>query len=334
MMTKDDATRRLAGSLVREETMAGVNGSGWRRALRRRSAALGVAAALAGLVATTSPAHAAGTHQRMFASPEAAVEALITAARADRTAELVRVLGPEARKLVVSGDPVADKRGRAKFAAAFGEKHTIETASDGRATLVIGDDEWPFPIPIVRQDGAWRFDTGAGEREILRRRIGRNELDAIEVCRAYVDAQREYAAKDRNGDGILEYAQKFVSAPGRQDGLYWRPRPGEPESPIGPLMARARAEGYAAQPYHGYFFRILKGQGKAAPGGAYSYLARNRMIGGFALVAYPAQYGASGVMTFIVNQDGVVYERNLGRDTAALARRMTVFDPDPSWAKP
>ena len=304
------------------------------RALRRRGAAFCVAAALAVLVAAASPALAAAVRQKTFPSPDAAVEALVTAVRADRTADLIKIFGPEGKKLVVSGDAVADKQGREKFATAFGEKHEIETAADGTATLVIGDNQWPFPIPIVQRSGRWQFDTQAGEQEILSRRIGRNELDAIEVCRAYVDAQREYASRDRNGDGILEYAQKFTSAAGKEDGLYWQPQPGQPESPMGPLVARAHAEGYAVQPYHGYYFRILKGQGKDAPGGTYSYMAKDRMIGGFALVAYPAQYGASGVMTFIVNQDGAVYEKNLGRNTAAIARRMAVFDPDVSWKKP
>ena len=315
------------------ETMTGVTWDELRRSLRRRGAMLAMAAVLVTLVAAASPALAAEAQQRAFPSPEAAVEALVTAVRADRTADLIKIFGPEGWKLVVSGDPVADEQGREKFVATFDEKHKIEKSGDSKATLVIGDDQWPFPIPIVQRGGAWQFDTQAGEQEILSRRIGRNELDAIEVCRAYVDAQREYASRDRNGDGILEYAQKFTSTAGKEDGLYWQSQPGEPASPMGPLVARAHAEGYAVQPYHGYYFRILKGQGKHAPGGAYSYMAKDRMIGGFALVAFPAQYGASGIMTFIVNQDGVVYEKNLGRNTAAIARRMTVFNPDASWTK-
>jgi hypothetical protein len=234
---------------------------------------------------------------------------------------------------VTSGDPVADKQARQKFVAAYDRKHEIEKDGDARAILVIGDEQWPLPIPIAQVAGGWHFDAAAGKREILRRRIGRNELSAIEVCRAYVDAQHDYASKDRNGDGILEYAQKFVSTKGKQDGLYWEVKPGELESPVGPQMASARAEGYQRQPYHGYYYKILKGQGKDAPGGAYSYLAEKRMIGGFALVAFPAQYGVSGIMTFIVNQDGVVYQKNLGRNTAGIARGMKVFNPDTSWAK-
>ena len=298
--------------------------------LRRGAAVLIVALALA---AISLPAFAAGVQQKGFATPEAAVDALVAAARSDRTSELVRLLGPDSGALVTSGDPVADKQARQKFVAAYDLKHAIEKDGDAKAILVIGDEQWPLPIPIMQAKGGWRFDTAEGKQEILRRRIGRNELSTIEVCRAYVDAQREYASKDRNGDGILEYAQKFVSTKGKEDGLYWQVEPGELESPMGPLFASARAEGYRRQPYHGYYYRILTGQGKDAPGGAYSYLAGKRMIGGFALVAYPAQYGASGVMTFIVNQDGVVYQKNLGRDTAKIARGMTVFNPDSSWTK-
>ncbi len=297
--------------------------------IRQRGAVVLIVALV--LIALPLPAFAKASQQKTFATAESAVEALVSAARSDRTADLVRLLGPEGGPLVTSGDPVADKRARRQFVAEYDQKHEIEKDGDARAILVIGDEQWPLPIPIARADGAWHFDAAAGQREILRRRVGRNELSAIEVCRAYVDAQHDYASKDRNGDGILEYAQKFVSTKGKQDGLYWEVKPGELESPVGPLMASARAEGYERQPYHGYYYKILKAQGKDAPGGAYSYLAGKRMIGGFALVAFPAQYGVSGVMTFIVNQDGVVYQKNLGRDTARIARTMTVFNPDPSW---
>jgi len=312
--------------------MMGMSWSDLGSLMRRRGAVLCVAAGLMGLA--PQPAWAAGVQQRSFASPEAAVDALVAAARTDRTAELARLLGPEGKKLVASGDPVADKEGRAKFVAAYMKQHEISRTGDATATVIVGDEQWPLPIPIVRQGGAWRFDTKAGEQEILARRIGRNELNAIEVCRAYVDAQREYASKDRNNDGLLEYAQKFTSAKGKQDGLYWPVKPGEPESPIGALVASAHAEGYKREPYHGYYYKILKGQGKGAPGGAYSYMAKNRMIGGFALVAFPAQYGNSGIMTFIVNQDGVVYEKNLGPKTSSIARAITAFDPDSTWKTP
>lgn len=288
-----------------------------------------------------SASGAAAVQIRSFVSPEQATDALVTAARADRTADLLAILGPDGRKLIFSGDPVADRDGREEFVAAYDKAHKIETPDEGRAVLVIGEDEWPLPIPIVRHDGAWRFESKAGEQEILNRRIGRNELSAIEVCRAYVDAQREYATKDRNHDGLLEYARKFVSSKGKRDGLYWPATAAEEASPLGPLVASARAEGYGRKesggkraPYHGYYYRILTGQGKDAPSGAHDYLIRGHMIGGFALVAFPARYGSSGVMTFIVNQDGVVYQKNLGPNAAKIARTMTTYNPDASWKTP
>ncbi len=236
-----------------------------------------------------------------------------------------------------SGDPVADKDARAHFAARYDEAHKIEKEGDDKAVLVIGKEDYPTPIPILRQGDRWRFDTKAGEEEILDRRIGRNELSTIAVCRAFVEAQRDYASKDRTDPGIREYAQKFRSSPGRHDGLYWQATPDEEESPLGPLVASAQAEGYGKhpagkpQPYHGYYYKILTRQGKDAPGGAYSYVANGHMIGGFALVAFPAEYGNSGVKTFIVNQDGKIYEKDLGPDTARAASRMTVFNPDATW---
>jgi hypothetical protein len=315
----------------------------WReiaRRLRLGALALAIAAALAA-PSLWQPAFAGGAQQRGFASPEEAASALVAAARAGSATELLRILGPDGRKLVRSGDPVADKGGRGRFVGAYDKLNSIDRQGDDKAVLVIGEEHWPFAIPMVRQGTAWRFDTKAGAAEILARRIGRNELNAIEVCRAYVDAQREYASKDRNGDGLLEYAQKFVSSPGQQDGLYWPAQPGDEASPLGPLVASARAEGYGGKgrrggrtPYHGYYYRILKRQGPAAPGGAHDYIANGRMIGGFALVAFPAEYRASGIMTFVVNQDGVVYEKNLGSDGAALARRMTTFNPDSTWKAP
>lgn len=295
--------------------------------------AFGIAVAL-----PPSSARAVAPAQQSFSSPESAVAALVAANRADDTAALLKILGPRGRKLVISGDPVADRQGRSRFVAAYGRQHSIERQGADKAVLLIGETRWPFPIPLVAQKKRWRFDTAAGAREILARRIGRNELDAIEVCRAYVDAQRDYAAKDRTGDGLREYAQKFGSTPGKHDGLYWPVKQGEEASPLGPLVAEAHAEGYGGRgkhaPYHGYYYKILTKQGRHAPGGAHDYLAHGHMIGGFALVAYPAQYGASGVMTFIVNQDGVVHEKNLGPRTATIARQMTSYDPDPSWRTP
>jgi len=201
-------------------------------------------------------------------------------------------------------------------------------------------DHWPFPIPLVQQDGQWRFDTAAGKEEILNRRIGRNELDTIRVCHAYTEAQREYASEDHAGSGVLEYAQHLRSSPGCHDGLYWHAEPGEPASPLGPLIARARGEGYTHEskilaekqaPYHGYYFKILTRQGRHAPGGKYNDIIHGHMLAGFALVAWPAQWGNSGVMTFIINQQGVVYEKNLGPDTPAFAAKMTTYDPGPGW---
>ncbi len=310
-------------------------------ALRHRVGVLGIATILAWGGASTV-AVATGTEQKTFASPEQAVAALVSATRSGITAELINILGPEGKQLVHSGDLIADKEARDKFITAYGKGNKIVMDTSDKAILVIGEREWPFPIPLVKQGGAWRFDTQAGKEEILDRRIGRNELNAIEVCRAYVDAQHEYASKDRNGDGLLEYASKFMSSPGQRNGLYWPANTGEPESPMGPLMASAQMEGYGTnamlghkhKPYHGYYYRILTRQGKNAPGGAYDYMVKRHMIGGFALAAYPAQYGVSGVMTFLINQDGIVYQKDLGPDTTKIARRMTEFNPDTTWKTP
>ena len=286
------------------------------------------------------PLSSASAEQRTFATPEQAVEALVAAARAGRADDLLTILGRGSKMLLSSGDAVADARARRRFILAYQEKNQIKGESDSRAVLAIGKDDWTFPFPIVKRAAVWRFDATAGFQEILQRRVGANELDTIEVCHAYVDAQREYAEKDRNGNGYLEYAEKFLSSPGRRDGLYWPTGPGEEESPIGPLMVVARDEGYSTpptdghRPYHGYYYRILKGQGPAAKGGAYDYVVNGHMIAGFALVAFPAQYRASGVMTFIVNHDGVVYQKDLGPRTAELAEAMTLFDPDSGWTTP
>ncbi|MFI4986526.1 MAG: DUF2950 domain-containing protein [Alphaproteobacteria bacterium] len=302
-----------------------------------------VAWALVALVAASSSAAfaAAAARERTFATPEAGVEALVAATRADSTRGLVQILGTEGRKLVFSGDPIADKEGRGRFVAAYDKAHKIVTEGDARAVLEIGEENWPMPIPLVKEASAWRFDTKAAEREILARRIGRNELGAIEVCRAYVVAQQEYASSDRLGHGLREYAARFISSAGKHDGLYWPAEAGGEESPLGPLVASARAEGYGPKgkaggkraPYHGYYYKILTRQGKDAPGGAYGYVVKGHLIGGFALVAYPAQYRNSGVMTFMVNQDGVVYQKDLGAGTAKLAPAMTAFNPDKSWTK-
>lgn len=286
-----------------------------------------------------SQASAAGLPQTTFTSPEQAVAALVAAVHSPDSSALLKVLGPDSKPLLSSGDPVADKQTRDKFITEFDEAHKLATQGDDRAVLTIGTDEWPFPIPIRKYGTGWRFDTKAGKNEILNRRIGANELNTIEVCRAYVDAQREYATKDRNGDGFLEYAQQFLSSPGKHNGLYWPVEAGEEESPLGPLMVAAQAEGYATakgkpRPYHGYYYRILKAQGPNAAGGAVNYVVKGHMIGGFALLAYPAQYGVSGITTFIINHDDVVYQKDLGPDTAKLAKEIKSFDPDPSWKIP
>jgi hypothetical protein len=278
------------------------------------------------------------TPPQIFDSPEAAADALAAAARAADDKALLAVFGSEAEGMVVSGDPVADKNIREDFLTSYEAKHSVERDGDSKAVLIYGDDDFPFPVPLVKQGEKWHFDTAAGKDEIVARRIGRNELAAIQVCLAYVDAQREYASEDRDGDGLFEYAQKLWSSEGKHDGLYWPTKPGEPQSPVGELIAQARSEGYAAKegghsPYHGYFYKSLKKQGKNAPGGAYDYVVRGREIGGFALVAYPAQYRNSGIMTFLVSHDGVVYSKDLGPNTAKIAAAMTSFDPDKTWKK-
>ncbi len=281
-----------------------------------------------------SPA-AAG--QQTFATPEEASAALSAAWHADSTPGLMKVFGPDGVRLVSSGDDVADKKIRTRLASAYDTQHKIKQDSEQQATLILGEEEFPFPIPLVKYQGAWHFDTKAGQEEILNRRIGRNELNAIKVCQVYVESQRDYAADRAAAGGVREYAMRITSTDDQHDGLYWPAKPGEPESPFGPMMASAAAEGYGVasadilSPFHGYYYKILTRQGSNAPGGAQDYVVNGHMTGGFALVAFPAQYGASGIMTFIVNQDGVVFQKNLGSDTASIARQMAVYDPDQTW---
>jgi len=298
---------------------------------------VGIVLVTVSLSASWNPAASGAITQRRFATLEEAAQALVDAARAGDRKAMLAIFGEEGKGLVWSGDEVSDQRARERFVTAYDAKHWFD-AGGGKVVLVVGRDDYPFSIPIVPDGPSWRFDTAAGDDEIINRRIGRNELYAIQTALAYVDAQREYYTRDPDGDGLLQYAQKFASTPGKKDGLYWPTREGEPPSPLGPLVARARAEGYSKRsaapvPYWGYYFRIVTAQGKDAPGGAYSYLAHGRLMGGFALVAYPAEYGVSGIMTFIVNQDGVVYQKNLGPKTAAIARAMKTFNPDSSWQK-
>jgi hypothetical protein len=277
---------------------------------------------------------AAEAKQKSFKSPEEAVQALVEAVKKGDAKSLTAIFGPKNKDLLFSGDKVADKAGRDQFTEAYEEKHQLVNEGDNKVILIIGQHEWPMPIPLVKQGEVWLFNSEEGRDEILNRRIGKNELNTIEVCQAYVDAQREYALKDYDGNKLHDYAQHIVSTRGKKDGLYWEAKEGEGQSPMGPLMAKAARHGYkrfTLSPYHGYYYKILTAQGQHAAGGAYSYMAHGNMIGGFALVAYPAEYGSSGVMTFIVNQDGVVYQKDLGKDTKKIAEAMTLYDPDETW---
>ena len=277
--------------------------------------------------------------EEQFATPEEAVQALKTAIEPRDSAALEKIFGPELHNLI-SVDEVQASNRFALFAKRISEKSSLTKQSDDQMVLEIGNDRWPFPIPLVRHDGQWSFDTEAGKEEILNRRIGWDELQTIRVCKTYVQAQREYAAEDRCGDGVLEYAQFLRSSPGKHDGLYWHATGDEEPSPFGPLVAQAHVEGYrketrimtdAQKPYHGYFYKILTRQGRHAPGGKYNYIINGRLIAGYALVAWPAEWGNTGIMTFIVNQQGKVYQKCLGAKTARSAAKMTTFDPDSSW---
>jgi hypothetical protein len=301
----------------------------WMAALR--AAVMAISAA--GMLAVVGPASAAETRQKTFASPEEAVKALVAAAGDPKA--VLNVLGPEAKALINSGDATADKEARERFLKAYKEANKLMKSGDDMTLLVVGRDEWIFPIPIVKEAAGWRFDTKEGREEILNRRIGRNELSAIKAVQAYVDAQREYYVRNPQNDKLLHYSQKFVSAQGKRDGLYYATKTGEKPSPLGPLFASAKVAGYSKgdDAYHGYHYRILRGQGASAPGGAYAYVAQGRMIGGFALVAWPASYGNSGVMTFLVNHEGVVYEKDLGPDTATAVKKITRFNPDKGWKR-
>ncbi len=290
--------------------------------------------ALALLVAM--PLAAAAAPQETFATPEAAVDALMAALKADSDPAMIGIFGEAHKGLIISSDRAATSATRAKILAAMQTLRVLQTPSPDRRVLVIGDEAWPVPIPIVRTADRWRFATEEGEDELINRRIGGNERNAIYVLRAYIDAQRAYAARDRDGDGVLQYAQKVASTPGKRDGLYWPAdtAKGEEASPFGPLLAESSAylKGHAAgDAYRGYHFRILTRQGKNAPGGAYSYVINGRMIAGFAMVAFPAVYGETGVMTFIVNHNGKVFERDLGKNSTAIGANMTAFDLGAGW---
>jgi Protein of unknown function (DUF2950) len=280
-----------------------------------------------------------GAGEEKFDSPDAAVAALVSAAKNKDTNAVHAIFGPEGHELM-SPDVVQASEGFNHFVKRVSEKTKLVPQSDSREELDIGDDGWPFPMPLVKEDGKWYFDVAAGREEILNRRIGRDELGAIAVCHAYVMGQREYAGRDRMGDGVLEYAQYIMSTPGKHDGLYWPAKDGEEMSPLGPLVGQAHQEGYHRRtglltenqsPYHGYYFQVVLRQGRHAAGGKYSYVINGHMIGGFALVAWPAEWGNTGIMTFIVNQQGKVYQKDLGPKTDQLARKISSFDPDSTW---
>ena len=295
--------------------------------------AMRAAAVILFLMAGLSAAQA----QQAFNTMEEAIAALVTAAKAGDRSAIVKILGRGGADIASSGDPVADKATRETFITAFDAKHQVMMDGADKGILMIGANEFPFPIPLVRKDGRWQFDTAAGRLEILYRRIGRNELDAIQASLAYVDAQNEYAEKDRTGAGPGAYAQRVVSRSGKKDGLYWPSTGSDDSSPLGELVAEASSDGYRLTgertPFHGYYYKILTRQGPTAPGGAANYVVNGKMIGGFALVAYPAEYGNSGVMTFLVNHDGTVFQKDLGARTARIAGRMTSFNPDQTWKK-
>ncbi len=282
---------------------------------------------------------AANADEEQFSTPQDAVEALTEAARAQDTNAMRRIFGPESRGLI-SADPVQASNAFAVFIHRVTNKVSLEKLTPQSIALQLGYDDWPFPIPLIEDQGKWFFDTKAGREEILNRRIGRDELAVIDVCHAYVQAQQQYQSQPHSDDGVLEYAQRLRSSPGQHDGLYWHVEPGEDPSPLGPLISEAHTLGYRHEnkilaepqnPYHGYLFRILTRQGRYAPGGKYNYIINGHMVAGFALVAWPAQWGNTGVMTFMVNQCDKVYQKNLGPDTDTLARRIKSYDPDPSW---
>ena len=294
------------------------------------------------LLVLSFPAAAADTARMTFATPEEATRSLIDAVKAKDNKELLAILGPSLKEWIESGDPVADRQAREKFVADYEQKQAIDSSEPDKATLVIGDDDFPFPIPLIKSDDKWSFDPELGKQEIIDRRVGKNELETIQTLLAIADAQNDYAELDPLGKGAREYARRFISSPGKQDGLYWPTTESEPQSPLGTLVAGAATAGYrptseggesSKNPYHGYYFRMLTGQGPHAPGGAYSYLVNGRMIGGFAVIAWPAKYGVSGYKTFMINQDQTVYQSDLVPGTADVVREIKTFDPDEDWTK-
>ena len=289
---------------------------------------------------TTSapPAAAKAAPKRVyFATPDEGFAALVTALRQPDFKAVDRLLGPGHQRITDSGDSAADREAAQRFVADFDAGHRIELAGDAKALLSVGEADWPMPIPLVKQASGWAFDADAGEEELLARRIGRNELDAMQICLAFVDMQHDYASSDHSGNGLLEYAKRLVSTPGKHDGLYWPAQAGEPPSPAGPRLAAANVQPTAGKstpkPFHGYYFRILTAQGEHAPGGKRNYIVDGRLIGGVALLAWPASHLSSGVKTFQCSLDGAIYERDLGPDTAARVRKIDAFDPGPGWSR-
>lgn len=280
------------------------------------------------------------TGQQTFPSAEDACQTLVAALANNDQVALLRILGPDAKEIISSGDDSQDLQARAQFVQKYRQMHRLVTEPDGSTTLYVGAENWPTPIPLDRKGDSWYFDTPAGKKEILFRRVGKNELGAIQVCHELVDAEREYYSRPHDGDSTQQYAQKLFSDPGKQDGLYWQANASAPASPIGPLLASASHEAFTAspdqqpQPFQGYFFRVLTEQGKKAPGGSRNYIVDGKMTGGFAFLAYPAEYRSSGVMTFIVDQDGTVYQKDLGPKTEDIVKKITRYDPDSSWHQP
>jgi len=307
--------------------------------LARRSVLVPAVAGMAVLMVSLAQAADSPPPAKSFPTPEEAASALVSAASSKDVSALHALFGPEGADLE-NPDRVQATNEWSTFSTAYQNAHQLVKESDSRMVLEVGADKWPFPVTIVKTNGGWFFDATEGKTELLRRRIGKNELSTLEVVRAYVNAQREYASRDRDGDEVLEYAQKLASSPGKTDGLYWPTELNGEVSPLGPMVAVAQEEGYLANlgeedlapaPYHGYNFKILTRQGSNAPGGKYHYIINGNMIGGFALVAWPAEYGESGIMTFIVNQQGQVYQKDLGEKTEKKAQKMKEYDPDPSW---
>jgi hypothetical protein len=285
-------------------------------------------------ITTTLYAGTSCTTHTQFSSPQDAATALVNALKTGDNSSLTKMMGKDSQQWLFSGDAVMDEKNRLSFVEQFTQKHDLKKQNDKRYNLVIGNDEWPFAAPIVSCKKQWTFDGDAGSNEVLNRRIGANELDTIQTLLAIVDAQREYAIDDLDNNGLNDYAQKFLSSSGKKDGLYWKTDSGI-QSPLGELVAAAAIEGYTktSPAYHGYHFKILKSQSKAAQGGAYSYMSGDKMIGGFAILAYPAKYGSSGIMTFIINHDGVVYQKDLGKNSASTASSIGTFNPDKGWVK-